>query len=116
MASTRNKNTKMDYELEKRNNESQFEYRMSSLISQQPYNYSGNGLLHGKAPSSKLSHNAVDIESTLFGINSNELEGEKPTVQPQLRSSINTLHMYAKPTIYMPDPLIIEARQRPTLH
>jgi hypothetical protein len=115
MASTRNKNTKLDYQLEKRNNQLQYEYQ-TSLQGELPYHYSGNGLIHGKVPSTKLSHNSVDIESKLFGIDSNHLENEKPIVQPQLRSCINTLHMFAKSKIIMPDPLVIEKRQRPTLH
>lgn len=117
MASTRNKNTKTDYQLEKRNNQWLIEYNTSLLQVDQPYCYVGDGLVSGgRVDASKLSHNAVDIESSLRGYDTNDLEHEQPRIQPQLRSCIKSLHMYKKPVTYMPDPLIIEANQRPTLH
>lgn len=76
--------------------------------------YAGNGFLQGRMFASQLSHNSVDIESNLFGINSTNLVSPVMNFQPQLRTDVTTSHLYeANRTVYMPEPLVIERNQRP---
>jgi hypothetical protein len=115
MASTRNKNTPGNYCLEQR------EYKHSENYTLYPnsqygaaYNtrLPGNGLLAGQVPWNKLSYNAADIESFLFGINSTNLVNPAPCFTPEI-VQLCTENIFEKGTIYVPDPLVIEKEQRP---
>ena len=115
MASTRNKNTPNNYKLE------QNQYHQSSLYSLYPNSqygsaYStklpGNGLLAGQIPWNKLSYNAADTESFLFGINSCNLVNPMPCFVPEI-AKLDTTNIYEKNTIFIPEPLVIEKKQRP---
>ena len=112
MASTRNKNTSSDYRLEQYNNDVRANYIMS-YGGENDIQMAGNGLIQGRIFANKLSHNSVDIESFLRGINSTNLVNPAPLFEPQLRSPLPTRNMFQNQPIVMPEPLIIEKNQRP---
>ena len=115
MASTRNKNTSGNYCLEQR------EFAESSGYTLYPnsqygaaYNtrLAGNGLNPGQIPWNKLSYNAPDIESFLFGVNSTNLVNPAPIFVPEL-AKIDSIIIFEKGPIFIPEPLVIQKNQRP---
>jgi hypothetical protein len=115
MASTRNRNTPGNYSLEQR------QFNQSSSYTLYPnsqygaaYNtrLPGNGLLPGQIPWNKLSYNAADTESFLFGINSTNLVNPVPCFVPEI-AKLDSTNIYDKGPIFMPEPLVIEKNQRP---
>lgn len=115
MASTRNRNTPGNYCLEER------DYKLFENYTLYPnsqygaaYNtkLAGNGLLAGQIPGNKLSYNAPDIESFLFGINSTNLVNPAPCLVPKL-ATIDSVNIYNKEPTIMPIPLVIDKNQRP---
>lgn len=115
MASTRNKNTPDDYCLQQRS------YKMSrDLIS---YQHGAFGSAYHNAqpclgfnashmPWTALSHNPVEIESSLFGINANNLVNPQPTVQPQLKT-LPMKSFFERQDVIMPEKLVVSKTQRP---
>ena len=114
MASTRNINTPGNYNLEQRTYKENTEY---NLYSHSAYgeaghtNFAGLGLIQGHLPCNKLSHNPVQTESFLFGINSTNL------VKPELKfiaqpTNLKMKNLYEPNPTIMPLPLVIE-RNRP---
>ena len=116
MASTRNKNTPGNYCLEEkqyRNFENYTLYPNSQYGTAYDTKLAGNGLLPAQIPWNKLSSNAPDVESFLFGINSTNLVTPPPTFVPQL-TKLDSTNIYKKNTaIYIPEPLVVERNQRP---
>jgi hypothetical protein len=115
MASTRNRNTPGDYSLE------QTEYRQMENYALYPnsqygaaYNtrLPGDGLLPGQVPWNKLSYNAADTESFLFGINSTNLVKPAPCFVPEI-TYLRSVNIYKKTPTYIPEPLVIVKNQRP---
>jgi hypothetical protein len=115
MASTRNINTPGNYYLEQR------EYKQSENYKLYPnsqygaaYNtrLPGNGLLPGQIPWNKLSCNAPDTESFLFGINSSNLVNPAPCFFPEIRQ-LSSANIYEKESTFIPEPLVVEKNQRP---
>ena len=115
MASTRNRNTPGNYCLEQR------QYQQSSGYTLYPnsqygsaYNtrLAGNGLLPGQIPWNKLSYNAADTESFLFGINSTNLVNPAPCFVPEI-VKLDSANIYHKGQVFIPEPLVIEKNQRP---
>jgi hypothetical protein len=115
MASTRNINTPGNYCLQQR------EFKQSQIYTLYPnsqygaaYNtrLPGNGLLPGQMPGNKLSHNSADIESFLLGINSTNLVNPAPCFVPEL-ANLSSANIFDKGPTYMPEPLVIEKKQRP---
>ena len=119
MTSTRNKNSQLNYNLEKSCKE--------KLLREKLYLHSSSGRPTtecipsiGYTPShisrDALANNAIDIESQLRGIGSTNLETPCTTVIP----SINTLDLkdfFERPqSIIMPYPLVYENSQRPVLY
>jgi hypothetical protein len=107
MASTRNRNTPGDYNLQQRN------YNLSQNYTLYPnsqygaaYNtqLAGNGLLAGQIPGNQLSKNTSDIESFLFGINSTNLVAPAPCFYPQLTDH-TSFNIYKNEATLMPTPL-----------
>jgi hypothetical protein len=115
MASTRNKNTPGNYNLEQREY-SQFENYTLYPNSQYGAAYNtrlpGNGLLPAQIPWNKMSYNAPDIESFLLGINSTNLVNPAPCFVPEL-AKLDSTNIYEKGPIFIPEPLVIEKNQRP---
>lgn len=115
MASTRNKNTPINYLQEQRqfyNSEQYTLYPNSQYGAAYNTNLPGNGLNPAQIPWNKLSYNAPDIESFLFGINSTNLVNPSPPLNPEL-ATLNQVNIFEKNKIYIPEPLVIEKNQRP---
>jgi len=112
MASTRNKNTPGNYQLEQSAFNKQVEYStyLNSVLPSQT-NYPGDGLYGAAIPRTELSKNAVDIHSYLLGINSTNLVSPELPIDPQL-TSMPTLSIINRIPIYIPSPLIVEPDQR----
>lgn len=117
MASTRNINTEGNYCLKQR------EYQESSQYT--GYKYSaygeafktelpGNGLNPAQIPWNKLSNNAADIESFLFGINSTNLVKPQGPLTPEL-VCLKTANIFETKPVYMPEPFIPYNNERPKL-
>lgn len=115
MASTRNKNTSINYNLEQRVNTNTAQYTLyenSQYGSAYSTKLAGNGLMPAQIPWNKMSNNAPDIESFLFGIGSTNLVNPAPIFMPQL-ATIDSINIYEKSPVYIPEPLVIEKNQRP---
>ena len=115
MASTRNKNTLGDYNMKQReykNSETYKLYPNSQYGVAYDTKLPGNGLLPGQFAWSQLSNNYSDIESFLFGINSTNLVQETPALVPQFKN-LDSVNIFDKSNIFVPDPLIIVKNQRP---
>ena len=118
MASTRNKNTPGNYCLEQ-NEYTQSEaytlYKNSQYGEAYDTKWAGNGLNPGQIPWNKMSYNAPDIESFLFGINSTNLVNPAPILVPEL-AQIDSVNIYEKGPVYIPEPLVVEKNQRPSFN
>ena len=115
MASTRNKNTPGNYQLEKHAYTKRHDMLMYNNAPQgQAYqtNLPGDGLLPGRIAASSLSQDSCNVESFLFGIGSTNLETPKPALEfkPYYLDSLNVIEK--KKTI-LPEPFGIEKNQRP---
>lgn len=115
MSSTRNINTPGNYYLQQQQFKQNANY---TLYTNSQYGYAydtklpGNGLNPGQIPNDRMSHNAIDIESSLFGINSTNLVNPQPEVKPQL-INLQTANIFKSAHVYIPEPLVIEKNQRP---
>jgi len=114
MSSTRNINTRGNYQLQQRQFHESEQYNLyinSQAGEAYQTNLAGVGLIQGYTPWNKLSANPADTESFLFGINSTNLVHPAPNFHPEplFPSYINLFN--PRPTI-MPNPLVIE-RNRP---
>ena len=114
MASTRNRNNILNYNAEQRTYK-QFEnytlYEYSQYGCAYNTKQAGNGLMCGQIPANKLSYNAPDIESFLWGINSTNLVNPVSSFSPSLKC-LETTDIYKTPTVYMPIPLTV-GKNRP---
>jgi hypothetical protein len=114
MASTRNKNTVGNYALERKmdvDNQKYNLYKHSQYGEAWSTQLPGNGLLGAQIYSAQLSHNPIQIESFLRGINSTNLVNPEPPLVPEFKH-VETVDIYKRPAILMPTPLVIE-RNRP---
>ena len=115
MASTRNRNTPGNYCLEQRQYQQLSNY---TLYPNSQYGAAfntrlpGNGLLPAQIPWNKLSYNAADTESFLFGINSTNLVNPAPCFVPE-NIKLGSANIFDKGEILMPEPLVMEKNQRP---
>jgi hypothetical protein len=115
MASTRNKNTKGDYNLEinkYKNSETYNLYKNSQYGVAYDTKLPGNGLLPGQISWGQFATNYSDTESYLLGINSTNLVNPALDFKPEL-INLDCANIYEKTKIYIPEPLIIERGQRP---
>tara|TARA_Y100000992_G_C21041170_1_gene384995 strand:- start:5 stop:364 length:360 start_codon:yes stop_codon:yes gene_type:complete len=115
MASTRNINSTRDYSCQQRifndiNNYNTFENSAYGVAHQT--NLPDLGFNGASIPREKLSNNAIDIESQLFGIGSTNLVTPKTPVLPDL-NCIQHKKIIDKVPFVMPNPLVIEKNQRP---
>ena len=115
MASTRNKNTPGNYQLEQKINKLSSKYDF--------YKYSQHGPAYeptipsiGFFPNAisrdALSSNPVEIESALFGINSTNLVDPKPNTIAQLKY-MPRKDFFERTQMIMPKKLVVENNQRP---
>jgi hypothetical protein len=119
MSSTRNKNSQINYNLEKSDKE--------KLLNETFYIHSSSGRpvsdcipALGYIPShisrDALANNSIDIETQLRGIGSTNLESPCPVVIPSIRT-IEFKDFFDRPqSIIMPYPLVYENSQRPNLY
>ena len=115
MSSTRNINSRGDYNLEQRDFGRSRNYNgylhasqgraFAQSIPEIGYNPSG-------MPRDTLSKNPIEIESWLFGINSTNLVKPRKPVKPELKQ-IPTSFFFDRLAIHMPKPLVVENNQRP---
>jgi len=115
MASTRNRNTPGNYCLEQNKyhqSENYTLYTNSQYGAAYNTKLPGNGLLPGQLPWNKLSYNAPDTESFLFGINLTNLVNPIPCFVPEI-AKLDTANIYTNGPVYIPEPLVIEKNQRP---
>ena len=115
MASTRNKNCAADYKLEQR--------RMAESALYNEYEYSQVGRAYNNAmpdigitpshmPRSAFSHNSVEIESALFGINATNLVTPEKPMNPEL-IKLPEISYFDRVSLYMPEQLVVQTDQRP---
>jgi len=116
MASTRNRNTPLDYNLEQHN--------YQDLQQRNLYIHSSSGRPTsecipsiGYAPShmsrDALAKNPVDIESALYGIGSTNLVKPCEPVNPRMKNIIFKDFFERRTEVIMPYPLISNNEQRP---
>jgi hypothetical protein len=112
MASTRNKNTKEDYCLEKQQNRNFVQYQ-DYKYSRQNYQpqLPGFGFTPTHVPGNDLSHNYVTIESQLRGIGANDLENPRSVQSPDY-IHMTDWDLVKQEPILMPNPLVVEKNQR----
>ena len=113
MSSTRNLNTIDDYRVKK-----QESIRVNDYMLYNGFAKNDNAALfvRGANPSiysGQLSHNAIDIESTLRGIRSTNLEGPSFKADPQLKTLPETEYFKVSPT-YIPQPFFHSVSERPS--
>jgi len=115
MASTRNRNTQINYNLEQRGNRLTEQYKLYPNGSggyAYNLNLPGNGFGGAAIPADQLSSNSIDIESFLRGTGSVDLVlGTYACITPEL-NTINPLNVYKNEKVIMPNPLVVE-RNRP---
>jgi len=115
MASTRNINTAGNYNLQQRAFETNFQHNTSKNSSygcaHDPGLFDLGVIPSGMCPGN-LSYNPVEIESSLFGINSTNLVNPQSPVQPQLKT-LKQQSYFDKTPMIMPEPLVVENNQRP---
>ena len=115
MASTRNINSRGNYNLEMRNyvlNEQYTLYPNSQFGAAYDTKMPGYGINPGQIPWNKLSNNSADIESFLFGINSTNLVTPAPPLYPEIKT-LETANFIEKRPVIMPEPFAQEKNQRP---
>jgi hypothetical protein len=118
MASTRNKNTFINYQLEQRENEKTENWELY-VNGANGYAYDvkepGFGLNPGQFPMDSFSNNSADVESFLFGINSTNLtKKEKGCFTPEIKK-LNTVNLIKEKQIIMPSPFILKSDERPMI-
>ena len=115
MASTRNINSRGDYTLEQQH------FTLARIHNEYKYSAQGCafkpsipsiGLTPSRMARNTLSHNPVDIESMLFGINSTNLVNPQKPIKPELKR-VPTSKFFDRLPVHMPKPLVIENEQRP---
>jgi len=117
MASTRNKNTLINYRQETfsyKQAHTNVMYEHASHGSAYDTKLAGNGLNPGQMPWNTLSSNSSDIESFLLGINSTNLINPTSPLRPDLYC-LSSADLFSKGPVYMPDPMVIERGQRPLI-
>jgi len=115
MASTRNNNTPSDYCLQQSSYSNSLNYNKYTN-SQHGSAYRNAlpslGITPSHMPREAFSKNSVQIESSLFGINSTNLVNpEKPTVPELIR--LPEISYFERIQTIMPEPVVIQKNQRP---
>jgi len=112
MSSTRNLNTIDDYRVKKQESLKTNQYMLYSGFAK---NNNPALFIRGPNPSmysGQLSHNCIDIESTLRGIRSTNLEGPSFKAEPELKYLKETEYFTVQNT-YLPQPYYHSTTERP---
>jgi len=112
MSSTRNSNMIDDYRVKK-----QESVKINNYMLYNGFSRNDNPALcvlgsNSTMYSGQLSHNAIDIESTLRGIRSTNLEGPSFKAEPQLKSLPSVEYFNRTPT-YIPESYAHSTIERP---
>jgi hypothetical protein len=112
MSSTRNLNTINDYKVKK-----QESVKLNDYMLYRGFSKNDNPSLcvlgsNSTMYAGQLSHNAIDIESTLRGIRSTNLEGPSFKAEPQLKNLPDVEYFTRTPT-YIPQGYIHSTIERP---
>ena len=116
MASTRNKNSQHDYNLEQKENgdilsNRTFELRRTAYHTALPC----AGINVGHMPNNVLSCNPTATESHLYGIGSTNLVNPKRGgFTPRIRK-LPSVSFFDRMQTYLPEPLVVEDNQRPII-
>jgi hypothetical protein len=119
MASTRNKNTEIDYRIEQDRLQEQAEWQ--TIRSRRYATNTGMpnvGINVGHMPNDVLARNATDIESRLYGIGLSNLVDPAKPVRPQpIQKSYHEVQFFELPhrETIIPDDLTIAREQRPII-
>jgi len=113
MASTRNNNSRSDYCLQQRQFNLACHYNTNEIYgrAKEPA-FASLGMTPTYMASETLSHNAVDIESSLRGIGSTNLAFDTPEIVPQLKK-LPEKSFFDRVPLIMPRDLVVEKNQRP---
>lgn len=119
MSAQRNKNNKVEYNLQKKMNKSISDYMINP-------NYSTNDRkstlfdLGGcpKVYSGTMSHNNIDIESKLRNIRAANLEGSdfNPALQSKSLYSVQLFDNNLRDKVYIPNSFLHHSNERPGFH
>jgi hypothetical protein len=112
MSSTQNKNTYDDYQVKKKESVKHVDYMLFDGFSK---NENPALFVRGSNTSmyaSHLSYNPIDIESTLRGIRSTNLEGPSFKATPQLKHLPEIEYFKTDPT-FIPQPYYHSTQERP---
>jgi hypothetical protein len=113
MASTRNINTKEDYTLEQRMNKHILDQRLFLNYGENPSPaHFDIGMTPSQMFAGHLSSNYIDVESTLRGIRSTNLEGSSFNETPKYKK-LETNQFFERTPMIMPDNLIHYNNERP---
>tara|TARA_B100001142_G_scaffold327714_1_gene386001 strand:+ start:162 stop:530 length:369 start_codon:yes stop_codon:yes gene_type:complete len=119
MSSTHFKNSPGEYKKEQQainHQKHQRTYKQQSI----PYNsnHPAYGInmpkMIGGYYNNVLSNNPCDIESSLYGIGSTNLHEPQTPVKPSI-NKLNDIKFFEKHAKFVPEPLVIENGQRPTI-
>jgi hypothetical protein len=114
MACSRNKSNIGDYALYKQNMMNQHQISMDRSFYVPPHTYHpGFGLLSARIPRDQLSHNAIDIETALFGIGSGNFEFPQDPVYPNLKSLPSISIADHRVPFLLPAPIHVSTNNRP---
>ena len=115
MSSTRNKNTEGNYNLQ------QGQYEESRNYTSYEYGYAGKaycpalpcvGITPSHMARETFSFNSVDIESSLYGINSTNLVSPQDPVKPELKI-LPSISYFDRMPLIMPKDFSLLRNQRP---
>ena len=76
-------------------------------------NFPDFGLNMPAMPRDKLAHNSVNIESSLFGIGSSNLEEPQQPVNPEIIQNNFGESIVKRNPLYVPQPLNFNPNERP---
>ena len=114
MASSSNKNTPGNYQVEQRAFEQQIQYSTNKEYAFASSTYmSGFGTNPGQLPNTELAKNPNDIESFLFGIGATNLVDPQGPVKAEIRNIPELSMLDRRVPLIMPKELIIPNNQRP---
>lgn len=120
MTSTRNHNQPYDYACKKKQIEKHALHRFEPLFHEpkQAYQSIVLGANPTKLNANRLSYNAVDVESTLRGIRSCNLEGAsfQATVQPKDYFTVELFENHLQNNVYVPRPFYHDSNERVGFH
>ena len=113
MASTRNINNRSDYKMEQKMNNQGSSYVLNpDRLFAHKNAYPCFGTNTGHMPLTNLDYNGIDVESSLFGINSTNLVTPQKEVYAQPKQ-LQNVQFFDRIKPVLPESLVVETTQRP---